>query len=116
MTYQSMLRLGGQTPDVTVPALHSLTRSDVAATRIALGDLGWEWSLAAVQDYDGDLSIMISRLHDEDTTFVLYGTSRGICLGKVIHETWEDLGCYARIEEATQEIAAAWTDIFLVLR
>ena len=110
MTYHSKQRLGGQVPDVTVPALHSLTRSDVDAAQAALMDLGHGWSFETARDYDGDLSIMISGPYDENLTFVLNGSRGGIRLGRVIRDTWDHLGCYTSVKDAMHDIAATYAD------
>jgi hypothetical protein len=116
MTYHSKQRLSGQAPDVSVAALHSLTRSDVATARAALEDLGWPWSFETAKDYDGDLIIMISQQDDRDPVFVLHGSRNGIRLGRVINDGWDYLGCYTCVENAIRDIAAACTDICVAVR
>jgi hypothetical protein len=117
MTYYAKPQIVDLTAAISAPALTSLQPHHFAMAAAALPVLGPGWSLDAEVDYDGDLSLVITRTADigddtsadagDDTSFVLYSGGHALIrLGKIAGDGWEGLGCFTSIGNAVRAIAA----------
>ncbi len=106
MMHSSRLYLNPEQHPVTIRAIQSLTPSQADAVRQAVGALSAEWSVDQHEDYEGHLSIVVSRDGQRGTgpTFLISGSVDRIELAELRADELHRLGDFSAIDELIAEL------------
>lgn len=107
MVYSASLYLKRKQHLVTIRAIRSLTETQADAVRQAVGALSAGWSIDQHEDYEGHLSIVVSRDDRNGTgaTFLISGSVDRIELAELRADQLNRLGCFRAIDNLTAELA-----------
>ncbi len=107
MIHSSPLYLTPEQHPVTIRAIQSLTQSQADAVSRAVGALSAEWSVDQHEDYEGYLSLVVSRDDQKSTgpTFLISGSVDRIELAELRADELHRLGNFSAIDELIAELA-----------
>ena len=88
---------------VTIRALSSLTREASDIVKRAVEGAAPDWCVDEIDDYDGYLSIVVSRRdeHEGDPTFVITRTADQIELARLQADQLRTIATFATVEDAS---------------
>jgi hypothetical protein len=87
-------------------SMSSLTDTDLTAVTAAVHRLARDWCVDAVEDYNGELLILITPASGDDDagTFVLFGAGGRVRVGLVACDRFTLIGVFRTIDEAIELI------------
>jgi hypothetical protein len=88
---------------VTIRALSSLTSEASGVVKRAVERAAPDWCVDTIDDYDGYLSIVVSRVdeHEGDPTFLISRRADQIELARLQADQLRSIATFATIEDAT---------------
>lgn len=106
MIYSDQINRVWEQGPVSIRALSSLTRDSSSMVKGAVADIAPSWCVDEIDDYDGYLSIVVSRINERegDPTFLITRRTDQIELARLQADQLHTIATFANIEDATAKL------------